>query len=227
MADERDWVDAALWALLRQSCHNISTDLTCGRTSTGNVTADEPSGQLVAFVHERLNANDLLLRMHALVPRATQGALAMFDHILQTSSRADMFGDTGQRLANPRVLGRVVHCIFARDDGRCIVQVGSSTGLASGASSLVDHRKDHVVIISGICVSTGSDAFFYFSRDGDAERDHPEMPYTSCDCRSFQFSSGNEFHCKHIVAAGLAVAANLASYSTVCDDDFIRILQQF
>jgi hypothetical protein len=229
MADERGWRDAALWALLQRNCQLAVAD---SNTSSSDRPVDVPV-QPAQLARERLQARGLLVAMHALSPRATDGALALFDDALQSATRADLFDDEGRPLANPRLLGGVVHCVFARDDGRCLLRVRSSAAVVGGSSSRADRAADHMVLISGICLPSVPEASFTFSRGDEPGTyarevhflDEEEIPYFSCDCRSFQFTIGNEVHCKHIIAAGLAVASNLATFTTVSDQHFIEMLK--
>jgi hypothetical protein len=84
MADERGWRDAALWALLQRNCQLAVAD---SNTSSSDRPVDVPV-QPAQLARERLQARGLLVAMHALSPRATDGALALFDDALQSATRA-------------------------------------------------------------------------------------------------------------------------------------------
>lgn len=164
-----------------------------------------------------------LAALAALAPHAADAALALLDQALRDLPRAALFDDAAVPCAHPRLLGRAVRVVFAESDGRSLVRVRSSSR-GSGESR-------HLVLIGGVKRTGGNGdpacGERLLSIDTCAEDDANDgMPYFYCSCPAFEYKYSGEFICKHIVAAGMAIACNLADSSTVSDDDFIELLSE-
>jgi hypothetical protein len=211
------WRDAALALLLqRVSSQNRGRDRPPFDPSLSPTTVAQRS---------LLADRDDIAALSALAPRAAEAAFALLDGALRSTSRADLFDDDARPRTRPRLLGHVISVVFAQGDGRCLVKVRSGAAGRCSAST-----PDHIVLLSGVNVeyeggaSGGDDdATLYFGvADGDDAAGG--RPYSHCTCRAFEYKHAGETFCKHVLAAGVAIASNLASFSAVESGEFVALL---
>lgn len=209
------WREAALSLLLQRMS-------TCARARPVREFDESLStaavGQSILLSHvEDISA------LSALAPRAAEGAVSLLDNALSRSSRADLFDDSAQRRARPRLLAQAVSVVFAEPDGRCLVKVRSS----GPASRQGGGTPDHIVLISGVHLERDAEApdnsvLCIESSDGDDAAGG--RPYFNCTCRAFEYKHAGEVFCKHVFAAGIAIASNLASYKFTPDEEVVAML---
>lgn len=162
--------------------------------------------------------------LSALAPRAADGAVALLDGAAACVPRADLFDDDARPRERPRLLGRAVAVVFAETDGRCVVRV-RSTGPVSRQSG---SAPGHIVLISGVCLEQDPTAapgeMLLCIGPSDDDDAAGGRPYYHCTCRAFEFKHAGEVFCKHIFAAGVAIATNLAAYSFTSDENVVAML---
>lgn len=200
------------------------------RADPGNI---DPAG----IACDLLENDPLLVALNAMAPHATECALEMLDDALLALERLDLFDHRGRLVERPRLFGRIVKCIFAAVDGRCVVEVTSTVKRRKGLDA-----PAHIVLIGGVRLTDcdnetpelaepmqdankyiDSNRFavgFQSVRDDDTADGNP---YYDCDCHAFAFKHAHEPYCKHIIAACIAIALNLASVKVVSDEELIHI----
>lgn len=230
MSNETVWKDTALAALLQEGSARL-----VARPFGAN--PDEFDANRIA--KELLGNDPLVFSMYALAPHATEFALEILDDALLALERADFFNEEGKALKRPRIFGRVVKCFIAATDGRCLIKVCSAPRIGRGARA-----SEHVVLVSGVHLmqqtekslepavipnKIGSAGIFgnddmalcFWSTESDDTANG--NPYFDCDCVAFAFKHAGEPYCKHILAAGLVIALNLASIKMIPDEEFIKL----
>jgi hypothetical protein len=229
-----DWRDAALASVLLSA----STRL---RARSSRSIPDESSPEHVAL--QLLADDECLTALHALVPAATSGALALLDGALRAARRADLFNDEGTRLDRPRLFGNAIRVFRTEGDCRCLVKVQSSSSAAASARGRgPSPLPDHIVLLSSARVCVGENLIYFVDEEAEERDDNKddrnnaiadgkrkadiELPahYFQCDCRAFEFKHSGEQHCKHIIAAGIAIATNMAQFYIIPTEDFVALL---
>jgi hypothetical protein len=179
-----------------------------------------------ASVAQRILSPDVetISALSTLSPKAAAGALSLLDTALAKSCRADLFDDDARPRTRPRLLGQSVSVVFAETDRRCVVKVRSSGPVGRQAETALDH----IVLFGGIYVervpSDRDGEYLLCIGPSDSDDAAGGRPYFYCTCRAFEFKLPGEAFCKHVFAAGVAVASNLAAYSFVPDDDVVAML---